>query len=172
MSEVEKNKIHKVVIGLGSNISPTENLPQALSLLERSITLVNISSTWKSQPVGTQGPDFLNAAVLALTPLSAEELKNQILRPVEASLGRERTSDPNAPRTIDLDILIFDGEIIDADLWEYAHTCVPVAEILPDYLHPLTGEPLNQYATRCLISGIIEKSNLELHRGSTSRNII
>lgn len=172
MSEVEKNKVHQAIIGLGSNISPAENLPQALSLLERSINIVKISSAWKTHSVGYPGPDFLNAAVLATTSLNADGLKNQILTPAEASLGRVRTLDPNSPRTIDLDILIFDGEILDHSLWEYPHTCVPVAEILPEFNHPKTGEPLHQYAKGCLVSGFIEKSDLELHRGSTTRDIV
>lgn len=172
MSEPNQNKEHRVIIGLGSNISPEQNLPKALSILKRSISIVQISSAWRTQAVGSPGPDFLNAAVLATTPLSITQLRTQILRPIENSLGRIRTKDPNAPRTIDLDVLIFDDELIDPDLWDYAHMSVPVAELIPDYTNPVTGESLVSLSERLVKSPLINKSDLELHRASATGDVI
>lgn len=166
MSEVKQTKEHQVIIGLGSNISPAENLKSALYLLGQYAPIEAISDVWQTRAVGSKGPDFLNAAVRISSPLSYDELRNQILRPIENLLGRVRTKDPNSPRTIDLDILIVDGELIDQDLWKYAHACVPVAKLLPDFHNPMTGESIQIIADRLIESGSIKHSSLELYRTS------
>jgi len=166
LSEVKQTKEHQVIIGLGSNISPAENLKSALYLLGQYAPIEAISDVWQTRAVGSKGPDFLNAAVRISSPLSYDELRNQILRPIENLLGRVRTKDPNSPRTIDLDILIVDGELIDQDLWKYAHACVPVAQLLPDFLNPMTGESIQIIADRLIESGSIKHSSLELYRTS------
>jgi hypothetical protein len=97
LSEVKQTKEHQVIIGLGSNISPAENLKSALYLLGRYAPIQAISEVWQTRAVGSKGPDFLNAAVLISSPLSYDELRNQILRPIENLLGRVRTKDPNSP---------------------------------------------------------------------------
>jgi 2-amino-4-hydroxy-6-hydroxymethyldihydropteridine diphosphokinase len=163
LSEIKQIEEHQVVIGLGSNISPYKNLPQAIRLLEDSISILRISSVWRTQAIGSQGPDFLNAAVLGTTPLPISELTNNILRPIEESLARVRTADPNAPRTIDLDVIIFDGQIIDPGLWDYAHISVPVAELLPKFTNPVTGETLETIAEKLMQPPRIDKTELELH---------
>ena len=83
--------------------------------------------------MGSSGPDFLNLAALITTSLKASELKAQVFRPLEKQLGRVRSANKNAPRTFDIDIILFDGQLLDPNLWVYAHRAVPVAEILPDY---------------------------------------
>jgi 2-amino-4-hydroxy-6-hydroxymethyldihydropteridine diphosphokinase len=166
LSEVKQTKEHQVIIGLGSNISPAENLKSALYLLGQYAPIEAISDVWQTRAVGSKGPDFLNAAVRISSPLSYDELRNQILRPIENLLGRVRTKDPNSPRTIDLDILIVDGELIDQDLWKYAHACVPVAKLLPDFHNPMTGESIQIIADRLIESGSIKHSSLELYRTS------
>ncbi|MDX9864378.1 MAG: 2-amino-4-hydroxy-6-hydroxymethyldihydropteridine diphosphokinase [Anaerolineaceae bacterium] len=118
---------------LGSNIEPEKYLPRAVNLLQQQMAVIQTSSVWESQAIGSEGPNFLNAAVLALTQLNADSLKEQVLRPMEVQLGRVRTADKNAPRTIDIDLILFDQHVLDAALWQYAHCAVPVAEILPKY---------------------------------------
>ena len=172
MNEVKKVKEHQVIIGLGSNISPAENLKSALYLLSRYAPIEAISGVWQTRAVGSKGPDFLNASVIISPPLSNDDLRNQILRPIENLLGRVRTKDPNAPRTIDLDILIVDGELIDQDLWKYAHVCVPVAQLLPDFHNPTTGEPIKEIADRLIESDSIKRSSLELYWTSPARDIV
>ena len=56
-----------------------------------------------------------------------------MLRPIEAELDRRRGPDKFVPRTIDLDVLIFDERELHADIWRYAYLAVPIAEIYPDY---------------------------------------
>ncbi len=172
MSAVESKEIHQVVIGIGSNISPAENLISSLYLLGRLVPIEAVSSVWQTPALGSPGPDFLNAAALISTQLPIAELRNEILRPIENLLGRSRTKDPNAPRTIDLDILIHDGQMLDQELWKFAHMGVPVAEILPTYTDPLSGDQAIVIAERLRKSSTIKKSSLELHRTSPTRDIV
>ncbi|HEX7974030.1 MAG TPA: 2-amino-4-hydroxy-6-hydroxymethyldihydropteridine diphosphokinase [Anaerolineales bacterium] len=155
MSEAgnETGEEHIVFLGLGSNIRPEQNLPQALDLLCEQVKVQSVSRAWKTPAVGpiyqTQDlPDFINAAMVVRTPLSAAELKAQVIRPIEARLGRVRTADKNFPRTIDIDILIFDGEVKEPQVWTQAFLAVPLAELIPDYTQPETGERLASIAIR------------------------
>jgi len=143
-----KDESHQVFLGLGSNIRPEENLPRAVAMLRKAVQLEALSRIWETPPVGSPGPDFLNAAARVKTWLSMDELQAGVLRPIEERLGRVRTDNPNAPRTIDLDILVYDGITIDEGLWEQAHVCIPLSELLPDYTHPLRGETLSATARR------------------------
>ena len=124
---------HQACLLLGSNILPEKNLTLGLNLLRNMVTISRLSSVWETPSVGSSGPDFLNLAVLITTPFKATQLKVQVLRPLEKRLGRVRSANKNAPRTFDIDIILFDGQLLDPSLWVYAHRAVPVAEILPDY---------------------------------------
>lgn len=128
-----------VYLGLGSNIAPKTNLPRAIRLLQETVTLIAHSTAWQNPAVGSDGPDFVNAAALILTDQMPQTLKEKLLRPLEARLGRVRTAHKNAPRPIDLDILIDDGALVDANIWKYAHLAVPLAELYPDYTQSTTG---------------------------------
>ena len=97
-------------------------------------------------------PNFLNLAAEMDTPLEAEPMKAQLLRPLEARFGRVRTADKNAPRTLDIDIIVFDGQVIDSALWQRAFIALPIAELLPNLPHPQTGERLADFAQRILPS--------------------
>ena len=123
---------HQVCLLLGSNIQPEKNIVEGVNLLRARATLVCSSSVWETPSEGAAGPNFLNLSLLITTPLPADELKETILRPIEAQLGRVRSADKNAPRPIDLDIVFFDGHLLDPTLWLYAHRAVPVAEIFPE----------------------------------------
>jgi 2-amino-4-hydroxy-6-hydroxymethyldihydropteridine diphosphokinase len=132
---------------MGSNIQPERNLPTAVARLQEQLTILRVSSIWETPPVGSGGPNFLNAALLASTTLDAGQLKDQVLRPLEARMGRIRGGDKNAARTIDLVIILFDGRQMDPGLWQHAHRAVPVAEIVPDY-ESARGEKLSAAAAR------------------------
>ena len=154
------NPDHRVYLGVGSNIQPQENLPRAINLIRKKLTIEEISSVYQTQAVGSLGPDFLNAVVLVRTTLSCEQLKKTIIREIEDTLGRIRTSDKNAPRTIDIDILIKDDEVYDEDIWELAHLAVPLAELYPDYMHPITNKPLSHIAEDLNSSKPIKKTDI------------
>ena len=133
---------------LGSNIAPQENLPKALERLAQVLTVLQVSTTWQTPAVGSPGPDFMNAALGVQTALSSEEIKIEIIRPIEAELGRVRTADKNAPRTIDIDILIDGGELVDPGVWSEAHKTLPLAELIPGYRNPDSNLTLAQAAEK------------------------
>ena len=98
--------------------------------------------------MGSSGPEFLNAVVLFLSPLNTRELRMQVLQKIEKQLGRVRTFDKNAPRPIDIDVLICDDDVLDDSFWVTAHLAIPLAEINPQYKHSSTGESIQSAAQR------------------------
>ncbi len=140
-------ELHQACLLLGSNIEPEENIPLAIRLLREELAILKLSSVWESASVECCYPDFLNMAALIATRLGARGLKWQVLRPLEARMGRVRTDDKNAARPIDLDIVLFDGEVLDPDLWVQVHRASPVAELFPG-LRSASGETLLEIAGR------------------------
>jgi len=144
----DKSAMHQAYLLLGSNIQPEENMAKALQRLKQ-ICLVNaVSSIWETEAVGSPGPRFLNAVVWISTPLSLEEIKAQIINLIEKEQGRVRTADKNAPRTIDVDVLVYDETVVDKNIWQRDFIALPLAELRPDLTHPETEESLAQIAQR------------------------
>ncbi len=161
MSEAEKNSI-KVFIALGSNIAPEKNIPLALIALAKEFgALASCSSIWKTPAVGSDGPDFLNAIAAIYSSERLQNIKNDILRPLEDKMGRIRTSDKNAPRTIDLDILIYEDVLQEEELWEQVHMAVPLAEIHPGFPDPETGKTIAEVAKYLRMKNKISRVELE-----------
>jgi len=153
----EERNCNRVYFSLGSNIEPERNLPEAVRRLARFGRVLAVSTVWESKPLGCAGQaNFLNAAVLMATPLTAEEVRNTAIAAIEAELGRVRTENRNAPRTIDIDIMLFNREILtigrrripDPEVRERPFVAIPLAEIAPEYVHPETGERLQEIARR------------------------
>ncbi len=156
--------IHHVAVILGSNIDREHNIPAAVRLLAEETTVLDASTVYETSAVGSHGqPGYFNAVVLLETALSPAELKDGLLADIEQRLGRRRTADKFAPRTIDLDIATYDDEsfdyipadgrprhLPDSDLLRYPHIAVPLAELLPDQRHPETGETFGAIAGRLL----------------------
>ena len=142
------SKPHKVYLSIGSNIGPEINLPKAIEMLAHYGDVQAVSEAWESQAVGSSGPNFLNASVELLTAIEPSQLKEQLARPIEEALGRVRTEDKNAPRPIDVDIMMVDGEPYNVDRWDNAFVLLPIAELLPEGEHPVTHERLRDAAER------------------------
>lgn len=150
----------QVFLALGSNVEPEENLPRAVERLARRLRVKAVSRVYETAPVGgaAGAPAFWNAAVLVETGLAPRALKHDVLRPLEASLGRVRGGDRNAPRPIDLDIALFDQLILDdpvhhltipdPEVLTRAHVALPLADLSPETRHPVTGETLGEIAAR------------------------
>lgn len=136
LSDQIRARTNSAIILLGSNIEPIKNIPFALEMIKARVTVILTSSIWESKAVGSDGPNFLNVAVLVHTTKDPENLKWNVLRSIEKELGRTRGIDKNAPRTIDLDIILFNEVLLDEDLWKFGHIALPVAELLPDLVHP------------------------------------
>lgn len=142
-------------LSLGSNIDPEDNVKAAVRMLSRLTKLVAVSSVWETAPVGmVNQPPFLNAAIIVQTELTPQRLKSDVLEHIEQKLGRVRQADKNAPRPIDIDIVLFNRQILkmgqrripDAELLERPFVAIPMAEIAPDYEHPETGQTLREIA--------------------------
>lgn len=155
--------IHTAVIGLGSNIQPEVHLLQAAQRLSEHVEICEVSQIYQNPAQGSDGPDYLNAALLIRTALSKLELKEKILCRIEEDLDRQRSKDKNADRTIDLDILCFDGLCLDEELWSRAHVSVPAAEVAPHLQNPSNGEKIQEAAHRLLPDqGFFPRDDLHL----------
>ena len=142
-------------IGVGSNMGDRQaNIDAALCALRSvaDIDVVAVSSVQPSRPVG--GPpgqqDYLNAVVAILTTLGPRPLLD-VLRRIEQQLGRRRV-ERWGPRTIDLDLLLYDQQVIDEEDLVVPHPRMhqrrfvmePLAEIAPDTMHPVLGRSANE----------------------------
>jgi 2-amino-4-hydroxy-6-hydroxymethyldihydropteridine diphosphokinase len=163
--------VSHVVIALGSNIAPGANLREAVQRLAARVHLIAVSPVYETKPVGkTDQPNFLNAAALIETQRGAAELKDQVLSEIEQELGRTRTADKNAPRTIDLDITLYGDQVFDyggrhipdPDLLAYPHVAVPAADVAPTYRHPETGQTLYEIADGMPKDGLLRRTDLRL----------
>jgi 2-amino-4-hydroxy-6-hydroxymethyldihydropteridine diphosphokinase len=123
---------HEVVIGLGSNIDPEANLEQAVQELKSRFKVSKRSQWTRTKPIGIQDqPDFYNGALLLETELEQQSLKKELKR-IEDLLGRDRSLPKFGPRTIDLDILIWNKKVVDEDYYERDFLRKGVEEIIPD----------------------------------------
>jgi 2-amino-4-hydroxy-6-hydroxymethyldihydropteridine diphosphokinase len=168
---LQRNRSEPVFIALGSNIEAEHNLRRAVQLLAECCRLLAVSPVYETLPVGTTDqPNFLNAAALIETDLSPEVLKGDVLQPIERRLGRRRTADKNAPRTIDLDIALYGQRVFDVgerripdpDILRFPHLAHPLAELAPTLVHPETGETLGDIALHLGDVGLTPRPDVAL----------
>jgi len=128
MSDFHEKK-HVCIVGIGSNIDPEANVSRALAILRRETEVINESQFIRTTPFGIENqPDFLNGAVKVLTE-EGKNVFNFYLKSVEDRLKRDRTAPKYGPRVIDLDIIAWDGEIIDPDYYKRDYLRKVVDEI-------------------------------------------
>ncbi len=141
----------RAFIGFGSNIAPSGNVRKALFLLAGRTRIVAISTVYRTAPLGRpEQSAYFNGVVEIETELSPGELKRDVLREIERELGRTRTADRYAVRTIDLDLLIYDdlvwetGDVIlpDPDIDRRPFLAIPLCELAPHLVLPGTGKPI------------------------------
>jgi len=143
--KLKGKNLNNAIILLGSNIDPEKNIFLALDLLGK---VKNKSHIWRTESFGTKGPDFLNMAVEIDTDMDCDQLKQSMITCIERTRHWIRTDDKNAPRTIDLDTIIFNGEVVDEDVWNKAFVAIPVSELSPNLIKPDTGEALLDIAEK------------------------
>lgn len=146
----------RVYLGLGTNLGDREaNLLRTLSALAEIAEIEAISSVYGTAPVGhLDQPDFLNLVLAARTALEPEELLAETQR-IEHELGRER-SFRNAPRTIDIDLLLYDDRRISTPTLTVPHPRMrergfvlrPLVEVAPGLRDPVTGERYSEILAR------------------------
>jgi len=128
----------EVLVGMGSNIDPENNLLRAAAALRAEFGAVAFSSVFRSAAVGMEGDDFLNACCLFDCTLEQAQVRRR-MKALEDAQGRDRSRGSWKPRTIDLDVLMYDGEVIDEELYQYAHAYVPASELV-DFDIPAPSE--------------------------------
>ena len=174
----ESRPLAKAYVGIGSNIGPEENILSALAALASApaVTLSGISTFYRtaalSDPNHTSGlrdrrppdpdPDFYNGVVEIETRMTPEELL-ELFASIEKGLGRVRRDNRFAPRTMDLDLLLYGtivddrseldwkelspyGRMIHDDIEHRAFVAHPLMELAPDLVLPPYGTPLRALA--------------------------
>jgi 2-amino-4-hydroxy-6-hydroxymethyldihydropteridine diphosphokinase len=146
-----------ILIGLGANLPsdagpPADTLKRALGELERHGVEIRRVSFFYKTPAWPDpaDPAFVNAVAAVQTRLQPVELL-MLLHGVETALGRLRSA-PNAPRTLDLDLLDYDGQVLDTPRLVLPHprvaarsfVLVPLRDVAPDWRHPVTGQGVEE----------------------------
>lgn len=139
---------HQVILSLGSNLGNRQAfIQQAIALIDQRVgTVISVSKLYETPAWGFESHHFLNAAILVHTYFSAEDVLHKVLN-IEHDLGRNRhSSNGYKARTMDIDIIAFDDEIIETEHLIVPHpqmihrkfVLVPLANICPDWQHPQT----------------------------------
>jgi 2-amino-4-hydroxy-6-hydroxymethyldihydropteridine diphosphokinase len=156
----------EVYIGLGSNLDgPHDQLDRALKSLSTSsdIELLAVSDRYQTPPIGPSQPDYINAAARLQTSLSPESLLDR-LQLIEQQQDRVRTV-RWGPRTLDLDILLYDCIVQDTErltiphprMAERAFVLLPLADITSDLTLPC-GKTVTQLLANCSVQGIVKST--------------
>ena len=143
-------------VAVGSNVRPERNVPAALRLLARKVEVLAVSTFYRTAPLSRPDqPYFLNGVLAVRTAGGSRMLKFDVLRPIEAELGRRRAADRDAARTIDLDVVLYGDRVVDepdlkipAPDIDRPFVAVPLLELAPDLVLPHTCQALS-----CLWSG-------------------
>ncbi len=152
-------------LGLGTNLGEREkNLDRAIEMLERKMCLCECSSRYETAAWGyAEQPDFLNQVLKVQTDLTPLRLLNY-LKKIEVELGRVE-SFRYGPRLIDIDILFYDDLIRNTSrlqiphprLTERAFVLIPLEEIAPDWVHPVSNKTVAQ-----LLADLPDKTGVRL----------
>jgi len=127
--------MNQAIVALGSNIDSQKNIALAREILAKDFEVIAETDWVSTKPVGyAQQPDFLNGAVLIHTVLKLEQLRQHLKR-IEDTLGRRRGVLTFGPRTVDLDIVVWNGKLLDPDFYERDYLKKAVLDLEPDLKH-------------------------------------
>ncbi len=160
--------MNKAYLSLGSNRGDrTANLEKAIKLLSEWVgDIIRISSQFETPPWKmTDATNFMNQVLLLETKKDAEELIDIIIQ-IELIMGRVRSAKGYEPRTIDIDILFFNEQIINNNRLTIPHPLIqerrfvlePLNEIAPEFIHPLFKKTSRQLLLECEDKSTIRKS--------------
>lgn len=136
----------RVFISIGSNIDPRVNIPECVHILEDRFGEMMMSPVYESEPVGFEGENFYNLVVGFDTDLAPEQLV-KCLHDIEGGFDRSRDTGSYSPRTMDLDLLLYDDLVLEGDrlsvpreeILKYAFVLCPLADIVGSCTHPVNG---------------------------------
>ncbi|HEY0686855.1 MAG TPA: 2-amino-4-hydroxy-6-hydroxymethyldihydropteridine diphosphokinase [Steroidobacter sp.] len=140
-----------VYVAAGSNVEPEKYLSVALRALAAAYGPLTLSPAYRNQAVGFSGDDFINLVVGFHTEETVAEVRQQ-LQKIEAACDRPPNAAKWAPRTMDLDILLY-GDLVSnepglviprPDLVKRPYMLKPMADIAPDVIHPTLGKTMRQ----------------------------
>ena len=143
----------RAFIGVGANIEPEAHIHAALRQLVAAVAVTGVSTFYRTPPLGdTAQPPFINGVVAIDTDLPPLALKFDVLRRIEDAQGRRRTADKYAPRSIDLDLLVYDDLVSttadltlpDPEISRRPFLAIPLCELAPELY--LDGSPLRAVA--------------------------
>jgi 2-amino-4-hydroxy-6-hydroxymethyldihydropteridine diphosphokinase len=144
---------------LGSNLGAREVMLKkaALQIRQHIGHILNQSSFYETEPWGFAGEDyFLNQVIIAETSATPSEILETVIL-IENSLGRKRSENRYASRSIDIDILFFDNQVIHEknlivphqELHKRLFALIPLAEVAPDLVHPVFNKPISVLLNEC-----------------------
>lgn len=145
----------RAFVAIGSNIDPAGNVEKAVRLLSVAADIRGISTVYLTEAVGGLGqPPYYNCVVELETGVLPAVLKQSLLRRIEQELGRVRSGDRHAARTIDLDLILYDRLVLsteeltlpDPDIVKRAFLAVPLQELAPDLRLPGSDLPIGEIA--------------------------
>jgi len=142
--------MHTAYLSLGSSIEPEANLRSAVVALRERFGDVVLSPVYRTQAIGFDGNDFLNAAAIVDTDLTPSALDDW-LHALEDAHGRDRSGPRFGDRPLDIDIVFYDDLVLDGPGHlqiprpELVHAFVlkPLADIAPDFIDPISGRSLH-----------------------------
>lgn len=141
----------RIFVGIGSNVEPERRIREAVRFLRQRFGAVELSPIYRNPAVGFQGDDFLNLVAAFDSPEDAASV-HAALDEIERQCGRVRGGPRFAPRTLDLDLLLYGDLVADApvklprpEILKYAYVLKPLADLVPEQRHPLTGRSFAEH---------------------------
>ncbi|NAY92262.1 2-amino-4-hydroxy-6-hydroxymethyldihydropteridine diphosphokinase [Muricauda sp. JGD-17] len=164
---------HRAYLSLGSNLGNRFAMLQKAVLLlqQRAGEVLRVSAVYQNPAAGFEGNDFFNTALLLATHLSPEELLSHILQ-LEKEFGRVRGDQGYQSRTLDIDIILYDDEIIQKDNLSIPHPLMhernfvlkPLADIAPQLYHPVLNNDIRNLLQQCSDRNSLTKTKHKLFK--------
>ncbi len=139
----------QIYLGLGSNIDREKSIRTGLNALKSLYGNLQISPVYESKAFGFEGDDFYNLVVGFETEIEIDKIEAQ-LKDIEYQSGRKQDDASFCPRTLDIDLLLFNDLVCDKyelpriDIIKYAFVLKPLCDLAPELIHPVERKSMNE----------------------------